>query len=583
MPTEQLNRVGSEPRQYLIAKRDVPFGALGPQAFGSIQSPGGYVAPFSAGGAIDFESIVAHLDTDADITVLRTIAPQTLGLLANTPSSLQRVVVATMPPEKALQVAQLPTVVLEEDSLLALAPVAPPRGLPDTFDPAVLLPFGTSLEFSIRVTGPRGEAIEGAAVYVYGSSMPTQGVTDAKGEVVIGLLNESQPVVRALYVNPKADYWSLWVDGPQLVQDAMNVVPLERLSATYPDLPKKQAIGWGEKAMRLNLLPLEMRGAGVKVAVIDSGIAAGHPDLSHVAKGSDLTVQPADQASWSADDIAHGSHCAGVIGGSDDAFGIRGFAPDAEIHALKIFPGGRFSSLLDALDYCIGNQIDIVNMSLGTAEGSQLVLQKINQAKQQGIACIVAAGNSGDRVQFPGTSPDVLTVAAVGMFGEFPESSFHAQQVWDEGGAPPAQRVAGTIFSAKFTCHGPEVDVAGPGVAVLSSVPSKGFAAWDGTSMAAPHISGLAALVLAHHPDFRGPFQARSGSRVDRLFQLIKESATPLPITDSTRVGVGLPDAPRALGVDQSRPMATPVSPDGDVIRQMLANLQAAMARAGLA
>jgi hypothetical protein len=514
---------------------------------------------------------------------VRTITPQTLSLFANTPSSLQRVIVASMPPEKAVQVAQLPAVVVEEDALLGLAPVSPPRGLPDTFDPAVLLPFGASLELSLRITGPRGEHVEGAAVYVYGSSMPAQGVTDVKGEVVIGLLNESQPVVRALYVNPKADYWSLWIDNPQLVSDATNVVPLERLSSTFADLPKKQAIGWGERVMRLNLLPPEMRGAGVKVAVVDSGAAATHPDLAHIVKGIDFTVDPADTTSWSTDVVAHGSHCAGVVGGSDDAFGIRGFAPEAEIHALKIFPGGRFSSLLDALDYCIANQIDVVNMSLGTAEGSQIVLQKINQAKQQGIACIVAAGNSGDRVQFPATSPDVLTVAAVGMFGEFPESSFHAQQVWDDTGPgmPPTDRVAGTVFSAKFTCHGPEVDVAGPGVAVLSSVPNKGFAAWDGTSMAAPHISGLAALVLAHHPDFKGTFQARSGARVDRVFQIIKESATPLP-ADPTRVGVGLPDAPRALGLDSSRPGIAPASLGADAIRQMLANLNASMARVGL-
>src|SRR4029079_9420893 len=107
------------------------------------------------------------------------------------------------------------------------------------------------------------------------------------------------------------------------------------------------------------------------------------------------------------------------------ASGIRGFAPDAEIHALKIFPGGRFSSLLDALDYCIEHDIDVVNMSLGSGEASQLVLQKLSQLKQAGVACIVAAGNSGDNVQFPGSSPDVLTVAAMGRMGEFPESSYH--------------------------------------------------------------------------------------------------------------------------------------------------------------
>jgi subtilisin family serine protease len=115
-------------------------------------------------------------------------------------------------------------------------------------------------------------------------------------------------------------------------------------------------------------------------------------------------------------------------------------------------------------------------------------------------------------------------------------------------------------------------------VAILSSVPEKGFAAWDGTSMAAPHITGLAALVLAHHPDFRTPeLQARSGARVDRLFQILKASATPVVLGDTTRTGAGLPDAPRALGLDVAQPNAI------QLVQQMLADLNAAMAQAGLA
>lgn len=570
--------VTARTRQYLVARHDA---IAQPQAFGGVFGgmAGGYqpfaVGPGPSGG--DFEAVVQQLNADPDVTVVKTMQPRGFSLLANTPTSLQRVVVARMTPEKAAQVSQVPSVLLEEDHELTLAPVQPPAGIRDLHDPTVLMPFGVSVEWSLKVVGPNGEAVRGAAVYLYGSAVPVQGVTDDRGAVTLTLLNESQRQPRALYVNPKSDYWSLWIDRPELVDGQANTVALQPLAATFESFPNRQVVGWGERVMRIDRLPSDMRGAGIKVAVVDSGAAARHPDLSRVKTGSDLTADPADPRTWNADAIAHGSHCAGIIAGVDDTFGIRGFAPDAELHALKIFPGGRFSSLLDALDYCIEQGIDVVNMSLGSGEASQLILQKLAQLRQQGVACIVAAGNSGDGVQFPGSSPDVLTVSAIGRMGEFPESSYHSQQVWAPDGEAPPMTQEG-YFSAKFTCHGPEVDVCAPGVAILSSVPDKGFAAWDGTSMAAPHVTGLAALVLAHHPDFQSPeLQARTGARVDRLFQIIKASATPVVLGDATRTGAGLPDAPRALGLDAAQPNAI------QAVQQMLADLNAAMAQAGLA
>lgn len=572
---------GSRARQYLVSRRD----AIGPQSFGaplgaSIGGMFGGFTPYAAGPAAagsDFDAVVQQLHADPEVDVVRTMQPRTFSVMANTPTSLQRVVVAQMTPAKADQVAQVPSVLVEEDHELTLAPVGPPAGIRDMHDPTVLMPFGVSIEWSLKIVGQGGEPVRGAAVYLYGSAVPVQGVTDERGQLTLTLLNESQRQPRALYVNPKSDYWSLWIDRPDFVDGETNTVVVQPLAATFAEFPARQAVGWGERAMRLDQIPPDHRGTGTKVAIIDSGAAARHPDLTRVRTGSDLTADPADPRTWSTDVIAHGSHCAGIIAGADDTTGIRGFAPDAEVHALKIFPGGRFSSLLDALDYCVEQDIDVVNMSLGSGEASQLVLQKLAQLKQQGIACIVAAGNSGDAVQFPGSSPDVLTVAAIGKINEFPESSFHSQQVWaPNGGTPPTTQDG--YFSAKFTCHGPEVDVCAPGVAILSSVPEKGFAAWDGTSMAAPHITGLAALVLAHHPDFTQPeLRARTSARVDRLFQIIKASATPVALGDTTRTGAGLPDAPRALGLDVAPPNAI------QLVQQMLADLNAAMAQAGLA
>ena len=148
-------------------------------------------------------------------------------------------------------------------------------------------------------------------------------------------------------------------------------------------------------------------------------------------------------------------------------------------------------------------------------------------------------------MQYPASSAHTLAVAAIGKFGTFPQDSFHAMQVMTEMGAVPTQD---GLFSARFSCYGPEIDVCGPGVAILSSVPPNNYASWDGTSMATPHVTGLAALVLAHHPEFRGQSFGSSALRVERLFQLLKASARPLSLGDPRRTGAGLPDGPTALG-----------------------------------
>jgi subtilisin len=410
------------------------------------------------------------------------------------------------------------------------------------------------------------------------ASRRSQGRTDATGTVTLSLTGQSDETLRALYINPLSDYWSLWVDRPELVSGITNTLALRSLTDAFPGFPGTELIGWGQRAMRLDLVPANFTGRGVKVAVVDSGAAAlTHPDLGGIHDGADFTTTPAGADLWREDTIAHGSHCSGIIAGARNGTGIRGFAPEAIMHEARIFPGGRISSLIDAVDYCIDEGIDVVNMSLGTGGSSQILLQKLAQAKDLGVACVVAAGNTGGGVQFPGTSPDVLTVAAMGKDGEFPEDSYHAQQRWRTGQTDQG------YFSAQFSCYGDEVDVCGPGVAIVSSVPTRGFASWDGTSMATPHVTGLCALVLGHHPDFQsGPFAAKGASRVDRLFELIRGAATPLRFGDVRRSGAGLPDAVRTLGLE-----GTPSPGAGQQARDLavttaLAQLHQMMVSAGL-
>jgi hypothetical protein len=556
MPT-----VRSRKEQFLIAKKSDPL----PQG----------VQP------LDLSSLEQALQAGdiAGAVHVRTLARRGRGAveaLSVGAAGTASIIVAEMPPEVADQLRQHPGVVVELDHALGYAQPAPP--VPVGRDPGVVVPYGTGFTVTLTVLGDGSTPLEGAEVYLYGRWWPVQGVTDARGRVQLTLFGESPSAMRALYVKPRADYWSLWITQPALDPTQENTVFLTPLTQTFPNFPHQQLLGWGQKAMKVDQLPPHYRGGGVKVAVIDSGIATSHQDLRQQVKGGYDTLTQSD-ATWSQDPLAHGTHTAGIIAGSlDNAIGIRGIAPDVEIYAYKIFPEGRFSNLIDALNLCIEQQIDVVNLSLGSEQRSELVEQKIQEAKRLGVACIVAAGNSGGPVQYPAASPHVLAVAAIGKQGEFPPESYHSTQVLIGDGNVLNRE---GFFSARFTCFGPEVGVCAPGVAILSAVPPDNFAVWDGTSMAAPHVTGLAGLVLAHHPDFQGPYKARNAQRVERLFQILKQSAQPLHLGNPNRVGAGLPDALKALRLLPQAPTVAPASLD-ELVRQLLEMLRQSSAPVGV-
>ena len=276
-----------------------------------------------------------------------------------------------------------------------------------------------------------GKPVKDAEVYLFGSLLPATGTTDANGKVSLTLFGESAGSIRRLYVKPKMDYWSFYQEQPDVSDSEINVIGLRTL-AEWPALanfPQQQILSWGQKAMRLDQLPQRYRGQGIKIAIIDSGAANTHDDLKKITRGYDIINKARSTSTWNIDTISHGSHCAGIIAGADTSTGIRGFAPDAEVHACKLFPGGQISQLIDALEYCIEKQIDVVNLSLGGTEPSEALEQQIQRARQAGVACIVAAGNSGGAVQYPASSPNVMAVAAIGRMNEFPADSYHSQTI----------------------------------------------------------------------------------------------------------------------------------------------------------
>ncbi len=472
------------------------------------------------------------------------------------------VVVVEMHPQRAeaLQRSEKATWLIEADHPLLAAAGAPwpfPR-------PGASMALGADLTATILVMGEGDEPVDRAAVQLLGRQGMAQATTGADGKAVLTLHGEPAETVAALVVTPRAGYWGLRIDRPRLRSDTVNAVPLKRLDLTET--------GWGGHVVRFDRLPTAYGGAGVKVALIDSGVATAHKQLEGIGQGFDCTG--GKERSWAEDPTGHGTACAGIIAARrSEVVAMRGYAGDAELHVCRLPLAAHCSDLVAALDYCRSTGIDVACLGYGGHHGSVIVEQRIIAAKQNGMALIAAAGSSGGAVQFPACSPHVLAVGAVGQAGVFPQDSPAAAYV-------AAPDTADGPFTPAFSSSGPEVDVAAPGVAILSCQAPDGYAAWDGTSIATSHVAALAALVLGHHADFQSGYARRDATRVERLFQILKETAR--SFGDPARTGNGLVDAPCALGLEQ------PLGPTRRMERGSgempgLAQLRQAMRLAGLA
>jgi subtilisin family serine protease len=290
---------------------------------------------------------------------------------------------------------------------------------------------------------------------------------------------------------------------------------------------------WGLQATGVNTS--RHNGQGVKVAVLDTGFDFQHPDFGgRVIESETFSGFPVQ------DVHGHGTHCVGTACGSlKPATGVRryGVATSALIYVGKVFnndlePGAPTGNVIAGIEWAATNGCRVVSLSLGVRINQQLdqYSEPIRRALNAGTLVVCAAGNNANRQGSPGFNPNR---PATEGFVEPPANADHSLAV---AAVDSELRIARfSARSSQLTGVGGKVNIAGPGVAVYSSVPvaSGSHSLFNGTSMATPHVAGIAAL-----------WAGAEGLSGIALWNRLVQSALPLSIP-SADVGAGLVQAPQ--------------------------------------
>lgn len=245
-----------------------------------------------------------------------------------------------------------------------------------------------------------------------------------------------------------------------------------------------QTVPWGITAIQARDAHLLNRGTGVRVCIVDTGIQYSHPDLlGQVVSGENFVPNNRGQVDPNKydDDYGHGTHVAGTVAALDNGFGVVGVAPDAKLIAVKVLSSkgsGSASQVAEGIRSCVSRGAHVINLSLAFwSETDSFVMHTaVQEAASAGVVIVAAAGNfDGPPIAFPGRYSEVLAATAI-------DSSY---------------------AMAGFSSWGPEADFTAPGVQVYSTYKGGRYLNYDGTSMAAPHVTGVIALWLSSGS--RGP------------------------------------------------------------------------------
>lgn len=220
------------------------------------------------------------------------------------------------------------------------------------------------------------------------------------------------------------------------------------------------------------------------VAVLDSGCQIDHPDLiDNIIGVYNFTDDDNGDSNIVTDYVSHGTHVAGIIAASSNEIGVRGVAPNAKLLILKVINQkgrGSYDNLIKALNYITkwkgpnGERVSVINISLGGLVDNNDLYKAIKKAFKMGITIVAAAGNLGDNnkdtneILYPGYYKEVLQVGSIGTNG----------------------------VSSWFSNSNQKIDFVAPGESILSTYPYNEYAVLSGTSMAAPHVTGIIALLV---------------------------------------------------------------------------------------
>ncbi|WLR57098.1 S8 family peptidase [Mesobacillus subterraneus] len=230
----------------------------------------------------------------------------------------------------------------------------------------------------------------------------------------------------------------------------------------------------------------------IEIAIVDTGVDLDHPDLrNRLVKGYNVINDKAEPD----DDNGHGTHVAGIIASeTNNNEGVAGMTWFSKIMPIKAMGAKGYGTTFDiakGIVWAVDHGADVINLSLGNYQPSKVLEEAVRYAFEKDVVMVSAAGNDGsNQPTYPSAYPEVLSVAAVDYNGN----------------------------RASFSNYGEYIDIAAPGVYIPSTYYNKQYAALSGTSMAAPHVAGLAALIKSANPELKS----------SQVIKIIKNSAIDL-------------------------------------------------------
>ena len=312
-----------------------------------------------------------------------------------------------------------------------------------------------------------------------------------------------------------------------------SILPVPELSLIRPvdgvAIKLSGGLSWGLKRMRVpEVWERGFTGTGVIVGHLDTGIDGQHPALKkaiHAFAEFDLMGQqvvgavPRDSSEHATEAAGHGTHTAGTIAGRAVGKSRFGVAPGCLLASALVIEGGDIvARILGGMNWIIGEGAKILSMSLGIRGYTEDFLSLMQIVRNRGVLPIIAVGNEGPGTsRSPGNYDICLSVGASNSLDEV--ADFSSSQRFIRPGDPLVP------------------DLVGPGVGVISCLPGKRYGEMNGSSMATPHIAGLAALL----------WQAKPQATVDQIEAAIHQSCTRPASMPEARANRGVPDAVKAL------------------------------------